>query len=93
VIDLTIVLFVVSAVCIPLLYGATLPAEPRHVRCLRNIDRLERELFPEWFEEQDDPGEVRFEPGARWQVDPTFELCHHLIPHGVADTPKDVFAE
>lgn len=40
----------------------------RHQRCLRNTDRLERELFPEWFTsaELDD---VSFAPGARWLVD------------------------
>ena len=48
--------------------------ERRHARCLANIERLERELFPERFKDerafkQEWLDELQVGPGARWIVE------------------------
>src|SRR4051812_48852943 len=58
----------------------------RHLRCLANIDRLERELFPwlfpapektEWLED------ASFSPGARWAVENHDAVRTHLAARGL----------
>lgn len=51
----------------------------RYQECLRRIDRLERELFPEWFADElvnpwASPDSFDFSPGAVWLVND-----HHAI--------------
>lgn len=46
-----------------------MPFARSHPECLRNIDRLERELFPEWFKNESAPP-FGFEPAEVWSLQP-----------------------
>jgi len=67
--DAVFAMCMLVAVCYWLVHVMFVEGRPtRHQRCLQNTDRLERELFPHWFEEHD-PAEFEFKPGAVWQVE------------------------
>ena len=61
--------------------------------CLANIERLERELFPEWFpprSKREFEREVFFGPGAVWEVEDA-NMIQVLSSHGLvgsADAQK-----